>query len=289
MSDVSDRSEPDRDLPEGSTPDDDARPATDVRPAADLRSPADATAPVAVDRAGHVSDDPGRPDFTIEGAPGAMLVIISGPSGVGKDTIIDELRRHERERGLEDRRHYLVTVTTRAPRAGEVDGVDYHFVSRDRFLERREREEFAEWAEVHGNLYGTLRSEIDRVFGTGKHAIMAIDVQGARQFSAAFPESVLVFLLPPSVDTLLERLRKRQTEGPEQMVRRLTGARVELEAVNWYQYVVVNDDLERAYAQVASIVDAETVRHRRFPLLNERVRQLADELDREIMKYTRAT
>ncbi len=184
---------------------------------------------------------------------------------------------------------YSISCTTRPPRAGEVDGADYHFVSRDRFLERREREEFAEWAEVHGNLYGTLRSEIDRVFGTGKHAIMAIDVQGARQFSAAFPESVLVFLLPPSVDTLLERLRKRQTEGPEQMVRRLTGARVELEAVNWYQYVVVNDDLERAYAQVASIVDAETVRHRRFPLLNERVRQLADELDREIMKYTRAT
>src|SRR6266550_3772044 len=102
-----------------------------------------------------ISKDPGRPDFVIDGAPGAMLIIISGPSGVGKDTIIDALRRHERERGLADRRHYVVTVTTRAPRNGEVDGVDYHFVSREAFLRIREARGFLEANEVHGNWYGS--------------------------------------------------------------------------------------------------------------------------------------
>ena len=107
---------------------------------------------------GHVSDDPGRPDYTIDGAPGAMLIIISGPSGVGKDTIIDELRRQERASGREDDRHYVVTVTTRDPRPGEVDGVDYLFVSRDEFLRIREARGFLEANEVHGNWYGTLTS-----------------------------------------------------------------------------------------------------------------------------------
>ena len=184
---------------------------------------------------------------------------------------------------------YSISCTTRTPRNGEVHGQDYHFLSRDDFVSRRARGEFAESAEVHGNLYGTLRSEVDRVFSAGRHVVMDIDIQGARQFVAAYPESVLVFLLPPSAKTLLGRLMGRNTESPEAVLRRLKGARDELAAVGSYQYVVVNDALDQAFVQVASIIDAETVRHRRVPLLEDRVRQLVDGLDREITKYARAT
>lgn len=209
-------------------------------------------------------------------------MILSSPSGGGKTTIARMLLQRREDVG------YSISCTTRAPRNGEAHGRDYHFLSVDEFRERRGRGEFAESAEVHGNLYGTLKTEIERVFATGRHVVMDIDIQGARQFVAAYPESVLVFLLPPSAEVLLGRLTGRQTESPEAVHRRLTGARDELAAVGSYQYVVVNDDLELAYTQVASIVDAETVRHRRVPLLEDRVRQLVDGLDREITKYVRA-
>jgi guanylate kinase len=207
-------------------------------------------------------------------------LILSSPSGGGKTTIA---------RLLLDRRDdvgYSISCTTRSPRAGEKDGQDYHFITRDEFLARRSRGEFAESAEVFGNLYGTLRSEVERVFGLRKHVVMDIDVQGARQFVASFPESVPVFLLPPSADALLSRLTARNTESPALVRRRLTAARDELKAVGDYHYVVVNDDLERAFQQVSAIVDAETVRHRRLPRLDERVADLIAELDRQITSST---
>jgi len=210
-------------------------------------------------------------------------LILSSPSGGGKTTIARMLLDRRKDLG------YSISCTTRTPRNGEVHGQDYHFLSRDDFVSRRARGEFAESAEVHGNLYGTLRSEVDRVFSVGRHVVMDIDIQGARQFVAAYPESVLVFLLPPSAETLLGRLMGRNTESPEAVLRRLKGARDELAAVGSYQYVVVNDALDQAFVQVASIIDAETVRHRRVPLLEDRVRQLVDGLDREITKYARAT
>jgi guanylate kinase len=210
-------------------------------------------------------------------------LILSSPSGGGKTTIARMLLQRRQDVG------YSISCTTRAPRNGEERGRDYHFLSRAEFLERRQAGEFAESAEVHGNLYGTLKAEVERVFGLGRHVVMDIDIQGARQFAAAYPESVLVFLLPPSAETLLERLTGRNTESPDAVMRRLMGARDEVAAVGSYQYVVVNDELERAYAQVASIVDAETVRHLRVPLLEDRVRRLLDGLDREITRYARAT
>lgn len=210
-------------------------------------------------------------------------IILSSPSGGGKTTIARLMLQRRTDLG------YSVSCTTRPARPGEVDGRDYHFLSLDEFGRRKAQGDFAEHAEVHGNQYGTLKAEVDRVFATGRHVVMDIDVQGARQFMAAYPESVLVFLLPPSAEALVGRLIGRKTEDPATTLRRLTGARDELAAVHQYQYVVVNDDLELAYAQVAAIVDAETVRHRRLPLLSDRVRRLVDELDRRITQFPRGT
>jgi len=207
-------------------------------------------------------------------------LILSSPSGGGKTTIARMMLERRPDVG------YSVSCTTRPPRPGERDGQDYYFLSKDEFEARRARDEFAEHAVVHGHLYGTLRQEVMQVLESGKHVIMDIDVQGARQFSRAFPESVLVFLLPPSTDVLIGRLRARQTEDDGKLLVRLRSAREELREVGGYQYVVVNDDLEHAFSQVASIVDAETVRHRRLPLLDERLAELIAALDRQIHEYS---
>jgi len=207
-------------------------------------------------------------------------LILSSPSGGGKTTIARMMLERRPDVG------YSVSCTTRSPRPGERDGQDYYFLSKDEFEARRARDEFAEHAVVHGHLYGTLRQEVMQVLESGKHVIMDIDVQGARQFSRAFPESVLVFLLPPSTDVLIGRLRARQTEDDGKLLVRLRSAREELREVGGYQYVVVNDDLEHAFSQVASIVDAETVRHRRLPLLDERLAELIAALDRQIHEYS---
>ncbi len=207
-------------------------------------------------------------------------LILSSPSGGGKTTIARMLLGRRQDVG------YSVSCPTRAARPGEQEGKDYFFLSKDEFERRRALDEFAESAVVHGNLYGTLRAEVTRVLASGRHVIMDIDVQGARQFARAFPESVLVFLLPPSTDVLIDRLRARQTEDHRKLLVRLRSAREELREVGGYQYVVVNDNLERAYGQVASIVDAETVRHARLPLLDERLTELIDALDRQIHEYS---
>ena len=207
-------------------------------------------------------------------------LILSSPSGGGKTTIARMLLERRPDVG------YSVSCTTRTARPGEQNGKDYFFLSKEDFEARRVRDEFAESAVVHGNLYGTLRSEVKRVLASGRHVIMDIDVQGARQFATAFPESVLVFLLPPSTDVLIDRLRARQTEDHGKLLVRLRSAREELREVGRYQYVVVNDNLERAYEHVASIVDAETVRHERLPLLDDRLAELIKALDRQIHEYS---
>lgn len=199
-------------------------------------------------------------------------VILSSPSGGGKTTIARELLALRADVG------YSVSCTTRAARDGERGGVDYHFLSRDQFREAIERHEFAEAAEVHGELYGTLRSEIDRVLAQGRHVVMDIDVQGARQLARSYPESVLVFVLPPSAEVLLDRLRSRRTEGPDSLARRLASAVEELRSVPLYDYVVVNDDLRLAVERVSAIIDAEMVRRVRATALDARVERLIREL-----------
>jgi guanylate kinase len=203
-------------------------------------------------------------------------IILSAPSGGGKTTIARELLRRRSDVG------YSISCTTRLPRAGEKNGADYYFLTREEFLRRRDAGDFAESADVHGNLYGTLRSEIARVLSKGKHVIMDIDVQGARQIRVAFPESVTVFVLPPSGEVLLDRLRARKTESPEQLVARLHSALQELRAVEEYEYVVVNDDLEHAVQRVGSILDAEVVSRERVFGLAEQVQALIERLDNEI-------
>jgi guanylate kinase len=178
---------------------------------------------------------------------------------------------------------YSVSATTRHPRHDEVDGRDYHFLGHDEFVSTRERGEFAESAEVHGKLYGTLRREVERVLARGQHVIMDIDVQGARQFREAFPDSLLIFLLPPSADVLLARLQARRTEDPQDLLVRLETAKHELASIDWYQYVVVNGDLDRAVCEVSAIIDAEQARRERGgEQLAARVMELVQGLDRDI-------
>lgn len=203
-------------------------------------------------------------------------IILSAPSGGGKTTITKRLLAERQDLG------YSVSATTRAPRPGEVDGRDYHFLTRDEFARRRDANEFAEWAPVHGNWYGTLRSEVERVLARGLHVIMDIDVQGARQFAAAFPQSVLVFVLPPSAPILLERLAGRSTESPATLALRLRNARDEIAAFDDYHYLVLNDDLDRAVAHVSSIIDAEGARRDRNRALSDHVARLIEELERQI-------
>ena len=203
-------------------------------------------------------------------------LVLSAPSGSGKTTVTRQLLARRRDVG------YSVSCTTREARDGEVDGVDYYFLSPEEFAARRDRGDFAEWAVVHGRMYGTLKSEVQRVLQGGRHVLMDVDVQGAAQVSVAYPACVMVFVLPPSVEVLVERLRARHTESPETMLTRLRSARAELGAVGRYHYVVVNDELEQAVERVSSIIDAEALRRDRASALDERVAGLIARLELEI-------
>jgi guanylate kinase len=207
-------------------------------------------------------------------------IILSSPSGGGKTTIARELLERRSDVG------YSVSCTTRSPRPREVDGTDYYFLTREEFISRRDRGDFAEWAEVHGNLYGTLKTEIGRVLELGRHVILDIDVQGARQIHAVFPKAVTIFVLPPSGEVLLERLRKRKTESPQQLVARLNSALQELRAVEEYEYVVVNDDLERAVQRVNAIIDAEVVKQERVAGLRQNVEALIHRLEQAVHHHS---
>jgi guanylate kinase len=206
-------------------------------------------------------------------------IILSAPSGGGKTTIARRLLAERRDLG------YSVSCTTRAPRGAEVNGRDYHFLSRQEFEARRDAGEFAEWAVVHGNLYGTLKRTVQEVLDEGRHVMMDIDVQGAKAFHAAFPDAVLIFVLPPSADVLRDRLAARSTDSPEALALRLRNARDELRAIADYHYVVINDDLDRAVAQVGAIIDAESMRRERLRALDEQVAELIAELERGLAAH----
>ena len=205
-------------------------------------------------------DRPRWPDNPGEPAPGAMLVIISGPSGVGKDTIINALRERDHEREY----HYVVTCTTRARRPGEIDGVNYHFLSRETFAAWRAAGEFLEANEVHGNWYGTPRGQVRQALAAGKDVILKIDVQGAQVVKEKVPHALLIFLVPPSLEDLFHRLRNRATETADELELRQRNAAIELARQDDYDYVVVNEtgQVERTAERIDEIIDRE---HARYP------------------------
>ena len=206
-----------------------------------------------------VAADPGRPDGVIDGDAGAMLVIISGPSGVGKDTIIDALRG----RSHDPEYLFVVTCTTRAPRRGEVDGVDYHFLTREAFLRMRADRELLEANEVHGNWYGSPRDQVRKAVSNGRHAILKIDVQGAQVVKEQVSEAVLIFVVPPSLETLFSRLRTRATETADELELRQRNAAIEIARQDDYDHVVVNEtgQVERTAERIDQIVAEERRRH----------------------------
>lgn len=201
-----------------------------------------------------------------------FLLVLSSPSGGGKSTIARHLLEAREDLG------YSVSATTRGPRAGEEDGVHYHFLTPEEFDRREAAGEFVESASYGGHRYGTLRSEVDRVLASGRHVVMDIEVQGARQVRQAIPDTVSVFVLPPSGSVLVERLRGRATENEAGLARRLVHAAEELLAATEYDYVVVNDDLVAAVDAVAAILEAEGHRTGRTAGLEDRVRTMSAEV-----------
>lgn len=181
----------------------------------------------------------------------ARVFVITGPSGVGKGTLIERLL--ESVPGLE----LSVSATTRKPRPGEVDGRDYHFLDPEEFERRVTAGDFLEHATYSGNRYGTLRSEVDRRLATGTSVVLEIELQGARQVRAAMPESVQVFIAPPSPEALRERLLRRGTDSEDAIVERLRVAERELAARREFAHAIVNDDIDRAAAELERTVRAE--------------------------------
>jgi guanylate kinase len=195
------------------------------------------------------------PSATVAGAPGARLVIVSGPSGVGKDTVIAALRRRPRGEDF----HYVVTCTTRPPRPYEENGVHYRFVSEAEFEALRQSGELLEANLVHGHWYGTPRAEVREALARGRDVILKIDVQGAAQVKASVPEALLIFLVPPSLEDLFGRLKSRATETADELDVRQRNAALELARQSDYDHVVTNEtgQVEVVARRIETIIRAE--------------------------------
>lgn len=183
-----------------------------------------------------------------------FLLVVSGPSGVGKGTLVERLIAVRPDCSLS------ISATTRARRPHETDGVQYFFLSREEFERRREAGLFLEWAEVHGQLYGTPRAFVEERLGEGRIVVLEVDVQGGASIRRADRSAVSVFLSPPSIDALRQRLLGRGTDRSEVVEQRLRNAPAEMAQLREYDYVVLNDDLELATARLVAIVDAERSR-----------------------------
>lgn len=183
-----------------------------------------------------------------------FVVVVSGPSGAGKSSFVKVLLDEGPEL------QYSVSVTTRARRSHETDGRDYFFLTKEEFTRRADAGEFVEWAHVHGEMYGTLRTQTDEALRQGKNVLLDVDVQGGKSVRAAYPDGVFIFVLPPTLEALEARLRGRGTDSDERIKLRLENARREIPMAREYDYAVVNDDLAAASRKVLAVVWAETCR-----------------------------
>lgn len=182
------------------------------------------------------------------------LFVVAAPSGAGKHTILRKVL--EKDPNIE----YSISATTRAPREGEIDGTHYFFIDRTDFEQRVARGEFVEWAEVHGNLYGTLRTELAQRLDSGKDIVLELDVQGMRNLVALYPDAATVFIMAPSIEILAQRLRKRGANTDEDTAVRLKNARDEIAARHAFQYIIINDELDKAVADMEAIIRAQRCR-----------------------------
>ncbi|HZB61392.1 MAG TPA: guanylate kinase [Microvirga sp.] len=200
-----------------------------------------------------------------------LILILSSPSGAGKTTLTRSL--------VQDQAGVLsISVTTRLKRPSEIEGRHYHFIDVEEFMAMRDRDELLEWAEVHGNFYGTPRKLVERTLSSGQDMIFDIDYQGTRQVRQKLPEDVVtVFILPPSFKELKARLERRAEDSPEIIAKRLTNARVEMERWVEYDYVIVNEDLGRSYDSLKAIQAAERLKRDRLVGLSEFVEGLLSE------------
>lgn len=176
------------------------------------------------------------------------LFIISGSSGVGKGTIIRSLLARRSDMKLS------ISYTTRQPRPNEVEGVNYFYITRDEFMQAVENDEFLEWAEFSGNCYGTNKSYVQKRLANNEHVLLEIDTQGALQIKKKMPEAVLIFIAPPSYEELVARLRGRHTESEEAIQKRLNFVETEKENSKYYDYIVINDEVERAVEEIDKII-----------------------------------
>jgi guanylate kinase len=188
------------------------------------------------------------------------LVVVSAPSGAGKTTLCHEVR------SLVPALHYSVSYTTRAPRNGEVNGTDFHFVDTAEFEAMRAHDEFAEWAQVHGHFYGTPARALEAALARGLDVLLDIDTNGARQLRARYPEAVAVFIMAPSLAELDARLRERKSDAAGEIARRMSRAREEIAAWREYHYLIINRDVKEAVDQLATIIQAERCRTSRLTI-----------------------
>jgi guanylate kinase len=204
-------------------------------------------------------------------------LVLSAPSGAGKSTLARLLKKRNPDRIV-----FSVSATTRPPRPTERDGREYHFVARDEFLRMRDAGELVEWAEVHGNFYGTPLGNVREAQARGQHLLLDIDVQGARQLRAALPEAVHVFVLPPTGAALVKRLSGRGTESADVLERRLRNAEDELRAAREFDYVVVNDHLDTAVRDLEAVLRGSAGPPRPLVGLDGRIGRLCEEIEREL-------